>query len=93
MLNKYLKTLAFILISLSINTFANEESAEYMDNGLPIHFKSMSGKTPIYIQFTDVIFFQFSDFGFQLLVFKIQFSNHVLSVFRDVSLQISVFIL
>ena len=55
MLNKYLKTLAFILISLSINTFANEESAEYMDNGLPIHFKSMSGKTPIYIQFTDVI--------------------------------------
>ena len=55
MLNKYLKTLALILISLNINTFANEESEGYMDNGLPIHFKYMNGKTPIYIEFTDVI--------------------------------------
>ena len=49
MLNKYLKTLALILISLNINTFANEESEGYMDNGLPIHFKYMNGKTPIYL--------------------------------------------
>ena len=26
-----------------------------MDNGLPIHFKYMNGKTPIYIEFTDII--------------------------------------
>ena len=55
MINKYLKTLTLILISLNFNTFANEESEGYMDNGLPIHFKKMNGKTPIYIEFTDVI--------------------------------------
>ena len=53
--NKYLKPLALILISISFNTFAEDDSAEYMDNGLPIHFKYMNGKTPIYIEFTDVI--------------------------------------
>ena len=51
-----MKKLLFLLfISLSLNTFAEDDSAEYMDNGLPIEFKSMNGKTPIYIEFTDVI--------------------------------------
>jgi len=27
----------------------------YMDNGLPIHYGLMDGKTPVYIEFTDVI--------------------------------------
>ena len=51
-----MKILLFIVyISLSLNTFAEDDSAEYMDNGLPIHFKYLNGKTPIYIEFTDVI--------------------------------------
>ena len=54
MLNKFLKIFFFLLV-LCTSALANDDSAEYMDNGLPIHFKYMNGKTPVYIEFTDVI--------------------------------------
>ena len=53
-MKKFLK-IFFLLFLLNSNTFAEDDSAEYMDNGLPIHFKYLNGKTPIYIEFTDVI--------------------------------------
>ena len=49
------KLILLLFIFASFNAFADDNSAEYMDNGLPIEFKSMNGKTPIYIEFTDVI--------------------------------------
>ena len=49
------KILFLLFLFFSLNLFAEDDSAEYMDNGLPIHFKHMNGNTPIYIEFTDVI--------------------------------------
>jgi hypothetical protein len=51
-----MKKLLFLLfISIGFNVTAEDDSAEYMDNGLPIHYQLLDGKTPIYIEFTDVI--------------------------------------
>ena len=49
------KLLLLLFISLSFNAAATDDLAEYMDNGLPIHYQLLDGKTPIYIEFTDVI--------------------------------------
>jgi len=49
------KLLLIFLLLITQFAFAEDDSAENMDNGLPIHFKYLNGKTPIYIEFTDVI--------------------------------------
>jgi hypothetical protein len=49
------KLLLLLFTSMVINADAEDDLAEYMDNGLPIHYQLLDGKTPIYIEFTDVI--------------------------------------
>ena len=49
------KLLLLLFISIGINSAAEDDLAEYMDNGLPIYYQLLDGKTPIYIEFTDVI--------------------------------------
>ena len=49
------KLLLFLFVSIGINAAAADDLAEYMDNGLPIYYQLLDGKTPIYIEFTDVI--------------------------------------
>ncbi|MDC0470647.1 hypothetical protein OAO13_04615 [Candidatus Pseudothioglobus singularis] len=49
------KLLLFLFVSIGINAAAAADLAEYMDNGLPIYYQLLDGKTPIYIEFTDVI--------------------------------------
>jgi len=49
------KLLLLLFVSIGINAAAEDELAEYMDNGLPIYYQLLDGKTPIYIEFTDVI--------------------------------------
>ena len=49
------KLLLFLFISISFNASAADDLVEYMDNGLPKHYELLDGKTPIYIEFTDVI--------------------------------------
>jgi hypothetical protein len=49
------KLLLFLFISISFNAAADDDLGEYMDNGLPKHYELLDGKTPIYIEFTDVI--------------------------------------
>jgi len=60
------KPLLIILLLISQIAFADEvnkmatidgesQEALYMDNGLPKHYELLDGKTPIYIEFTDVI--------------------------------------
>jgi hypothetical protein len=51
-----MKKLLFLLfISIGFNVTAEDDLVEYMDNGLPKHYELLDGKTPIYIEFTDVI--------------------------------------
>ena len=40
---------------MAINADAEDDLAEFMDNDLPIHYQLLDGKTPIYIELTDVI--------------------------------------
>ena len=47
--------LLILLIFISQLAFAEDDIAEYMDNGLPKHYELLDGKTPVYIEFTDVI--------------------------------------
>ena len=49
------KLLLLLFVSIGINAAAEDDLAEYMDNGLPIYYQLLDGKTPIYIEFTDVI--------------------------------------
>ena len=49
------KPLLILLLLISQLVFAENDSAEYMDNGLPIHYQLLDGKMPIHIEFTDVI--------------------------------------
>jgi len=49
------KLLLLLFVSIGINAAAVDDLAEYMDNGLPIYYQLLDGKTPIYIEFTDVI--------------------------------------
>ena len=49
------KLLLLLFFSIGINSAAEDDLAEYMDNGLPIYYQLLDGKTPIYIEFTDVI--------------------------------------
>ena len=60
------KPLLIILLLISQIAFADEvnkmatidgesQEALYMDNGLPKYYELLNGKTPIYIEFTDVI--------------------------------------
>ena len=49
------KPLLILLLLISQIAFAEDDLAEYMDNGLPIYYGLMDGKTPVYIEFTDVI--------------------------------------
>jgi len=49
------KLLLLLFASMAINADAEDDLAEYMDNGSPIHYQLLDGKTPIYIEFTDVI--------------------------------------
>ena len=49
------KLLLLLFVSIGINSAAKDDLAEYMDNGLPIYYQLLDGKTPIYIEFTDVI--------------------------------------
>ena len=49
------KLLLLLFVSIGINAGAVDDLAEYMDNGLPIYYQLLDGKTPIYIEFTDVI--------------------------------------
>lgn len=49
------KLLLLLFVSIGINAAAADDLAEYMDNGLPIYYQLLDGKTPIYIEFTDVI--------------------------------------
>ena len=49
------KLLLLLFVSIGINCAAEDDLAEYMDNGLPIYYQLLDGKTPIYIEFTDVI--------------------------------------
>ena len=54
--NKSIKQpLLILLIFISQLAFAEDDIAEYMDNGLPKHYELLDGKTPVYIEFTDVI--------------------------------------
>ena len=52
---KQILLILFLFLALSNSSFADNESDEYMDNGMPVLFKTMNGKTPIYIEFTDEI--------------------------------------
>ena len=47
--------LVLLLLLIAQLAFAEDNSAEYMDNGLPKYYELLDGKTPIYIEFTDVI--------------------------------------
>ena len=47
--------LLLLFVSVGINSAAESDLAEYMDNGLPIYYQLLDGKTRIYIEFTDVI--------------------------------------
>ena len=49
------KLLLLLFVSVGINCAAEDDLSEYMDNGLPIYYQLLDGKTPIYIEFTDVI--------------------------------------
>ena len=49
------KPLLILLLLISQITFAEDDLAEYMDNGLPIYYGLMDGKTAVNIEFTDVI--------------------------------------
>jgi hypothetical protein len=49
------KLLLLLFVSIGINSAAKDVLAEYMDNGLPIYYQLLDGKTPIFIEFTDVI--------------------------------------
>ena len=49
------KLLLLLFLSIGINAAAEDDLAEYIDNGLPIYYQLLDGKTPIYIEFTDVI--------------------------------------
>jgi len=49
------KPLLILLLLITQLAFAENDLAEYMDNGLPKHYELLDGKTPIYIEFTDVI--------------------------------------
>ena len=60
------KPLLILLLLITQLAFADEvnkmatidgesQEALYMDNGLPKHYELLDGKTPIYIEFTDVI--------------------------------------
>ena len=49
------KLLLLLFVSIGIHAAAEDDLAEYMDNGLPIYYQLLDGKTPIYIEFTDVI--------------------------------------
>jgi hypothetical protein len=60
------KPLLILLLLISQIAFADEvnkmatidgesQEALYMDNGLPKHYELLDGKTPVYIEFTDVI--------------------------------------
>ena len=49
------KLLLLLFVSIGINSAAEDDLAVYMDNGLPIYYQLLDGKTPIYIEFTDVI--------------------------------------
>jgi len=49
------KLFLLLFVSIGINSVAEDDLAEYMDNGLPIYYQLLDGKTPIYIEFTDVI--------------------------------------
>ena len=49
------KLLLLLFVSIGINSAAEDDLAEYMDNGLPIYYQLLDGKTRIYIEFTDVI--------------------------------------
>ena len=60
------KSLLVILLLITQLAFADEvnkiatidgesQEALYMDNGLPKHYELLDGKTPVYIEFTDVI--------------------------------------
>ena len=49
------KLLLFLFISIGFNVTAEDDLVEYMYNGLPKHYELLDGKTPIYIEFTDVI--------------------------------------
>jgi len=49
------KLLLLLFVSIGINAAAEDDLAEYMDNGLSIYYQLLDGKTPIYIEFTDVI--------------------------------------
>jgi len=49
------KLLLLLFASMAINADAEDDLAEFMDNDLPIHYQLLDGKTPIYIEFTDVI--------------------------------------
>jgi len=50
-----IKPLLILLLLLTQLSFAEDDLAEYMDNGLPKHYQLLDGKTPVYIEFTDVI--------------------------------------
>ena len=53
--NKSIKQpLLILLIFISQLAFAEDDLAEYMI-GLPKHYELLDGKTPVYIEFTDVI--------------------------------------
>ena len=49
------KLLLILLLFIAQLAFAEDDIAEYMDNGLPKHYELLNGKTPVYIEFTDVI--------------------------------------
>ena len=49
------KLLLLLFVSIGINSPAEDDLTEYMDNGLPIYYQLLDGKTSIYIEFTDVI--------------------------------------
>jgi hypothetical protein len=49
------KLLLILLLLIAQLAFAEDDIAEYMDNGLPKHYELLDGKTPVYIEFTDVI--------------------------------------
>ena len=60
--NKSIKQpLLILLIFISQLAFAEDDIAEYMDNGLPKHYELLDGKTPVYIEFTDVCLLYTSD--------------------------------
>jgi len=49
------KLFLLLFVSIGINSPAEDDLTEYMDNGLPIYYQLLDGKTSIYIEFTDVI--------------------------------------